>query len=164
MHSSIASLLLVLVTPVAQAGQPSRDPSAGRVATWRHERAASARRYLQRREDDAQLLKPKGGFWMPKFPRQANPPLHDGLPLGALQVDFEAAHELVVTVSLKYGPPHQEPVPVATVPLGTEPVRVNNLERYGVESMVLSVDGFSPAPLVQPTVTSASPCSTSPST
>jgi hypothetical protein len=60
-------------------------------------------------------------------------------------------------VSLKYGSPHQKTVPVATVRLGTEPVRVNDLERYGVDPIDLSLDDFSPRPLVQPTVTSASP-------
>ena len=62
-----------------------------------------------------------------------------------------------ITVSLKYGNPHQKTVPVATVRLGTEPVRVSDLERYGVDPIVLSVDDFSSVPLVQPTVTSASP-------
>ena len=104
-----------------------------------------------------QLLKPRGGFWTPKFPRHANPPLHDGLPLIVLQVDFEADRDVLVTVSLKYGNPHQKTVPVATVKLGTEVVRVSDLERYGVDPIDLSLDDFSPVPLVQPTVTSASP-------
>ena len=64
---------------------------------------------------------------------------------------------LAVTVSLKYGSPHQKTVQVATVRLGAEPVRVDDLERYGVDPIVLSLDEFSPVPLVQPTVTSASP-------
>ena len=41
--------------------------------------------------------------------------------------------------------------------LGKEPVRVDDLERYGVDPIVLSLDEFSPVPLVQPAVTSASP-------
>jgi hypothetical protein len=103
------------------------------------------------------LLRPRGGSWTPKFPRQANPPAHDGLPLSALQVDFEVDRDVVITVSLKYGSPHQKTVQVATVRLGAEPVRVSDLERYGVDPIVLSLDGYSPSPLVQPTVTSASP-------
>jgi hypothetical protein len=77
--------------------------------------------------------------------------------VSALQVDFEVARDVVVTVSLKYGSPHQKTVPVTTVRLGTEPVRVDDLERYGVDPIVLTLDDFSPVPLVQPTVTSASP-------
>ena len=103
------------------------------------------------------LLRPRGGSWTPKFPRQVNPPTNDGLPLSALQVDFEVDREVVITVSLKYGSPHQKTVQVATVRLGTDPVRVSDLERYGVDPIVLSLDDYSPAPLVQPTVTSASP-------
>jgi len=72
-------------------------------------------------------------------------------------VDFVFGRELVVTVSLKYGSPHQKTVEVATVRLGNEPVRVDDLERYGVDPIVLSLDEFSPVALVQPTVTSASP-------
>ncbi len=131
MHSSIASLLLVLVTPVAQAGQPSETPPQ---AVSQPRDATAQRRLVVTYSDgktSTQLLRPKGGFWIPKFPRQANPPLHDGLPLAALQVDFETGRELVVTVSLKYGTPHQKTVPLTTVRLGTEPVRVNDLERYG---------------------------------
>ncbi len=60
-------------------------------------------------------------------------------------------------MSLKYGTPHQKTVQVATIRLGTDPVRVSDLEKYGVDPIVLSLDDYSPAPLVQPTVTSASP-------
>jgi hypothetical protein len=157
MQSSIAALVLVLATPIGQAGQlpspPPQDVSQPRDAT-------AQRRLVVTYSDGTtttQLLKPRGGFWRPKFPRQANAPLHDGLPLSALQVDFEMARDIVITVSLKYGSPHQRTIPVATVRLGAEPVRVTDLERFGVDPIVLSLDDFSPAPLVQPTVTSASP-------
>jgi hypothetical protein len=72
-------------------------------------------------------------------------------------VDFQAGRDLVVTVSLKYGSPHQKAVEVATVRLGAEPSRVDDLERYGVDPIVLSLEEFTPVALVQPTVTSASP-------
>ncbi len=157
MHSSIAALVLVLATPIGQAGQPSQPPPQNVSPS----RDATAQRRLVVTYSDGktttQLLKPRGGFWIPKFPRQTNPPRHDGLALSALQVDFEVARDIVITVSLKYGSPHQKTVPVATVRLGEEPVRVNELETYGVDPIVISLDDFSPAPLVQPTVTSASP-------
>ena len=153
MHSPIASLLLMLAMPIAQAGQPAQP-------TPQNTAPAAQRRLVVTYSDgttSTQLLRPRGGFWKPKFPRQDNPPQHDGLSLSAIQVDFEAGRELVVTVSLKYGSPHQKTVAVASVRLGAEPVRVDDLERYGVDPIVLSLDEFSPVPLVQPTVTSVSP-------
>jgi hypothetical protein len=157
MLSSIAALVLVLATPIDQAGRPSQPPPQDVSQS----RDATAQRRLVVTYSDGktstQLLRPRGGFWIPKFPRQASPPLHDDLPLSALQVDFEVARDVVVTVSLKYGSPHQKTVPVTTVRLGAEPVRVSDLERYGVDPIVLSMDDFSPRALVQPTVTSASP-------
>ena len=131
MHSSIAALVLVLATPIGQAGQPSQPPPQD---VWQSRDATGQRQLVVTYSDGKttkQLLKPHGGFWIPKFPRQANPPRHDGLALAALQVDFEVARDIVVTVSLKYGSPHQKTVPVATVRLGEEPVRVNELETYG---------------------------------
>ena len=154
MYSSIVPLLLTLAMPIAQAGQPSQTSpqDAGQPA--------AQRRLVVTYSDGrtgAQILRPRGGFWTPRFPRQGNPPQRDGLSLSALQVDFVAGRELVVTISLKYGNPHQKTVEIATVRLGSEPVRVDDLERYGVDPIVLSLDEFSPVPLVQPTVTSASP-------
>ncbi len=157
MHGSFAALVLVLAMPIAQAGQPSQPPPQD---VSRSRDAPAQRRLIVTYSDgktSTQILRPRGGFWTPRFPRQGNPPQHDGLSLSALQVDFEAGRDLVVTVSLKYGSPHQKTVEVATVRLGTEPVRVDDLERYGVDPIVLSLDEFSPVPLVQPTVTSASP-------
>ena len=154
MYSSIVPLLLTLAMPVTQAGQPAQ------AAPQNTALPAAQRRLIVTYSDgttSTQLLRPRGGFWKPTFPRQANPPLHDGLALSALQVDFEAGRVVVVRVSLKYGSPQQKTVEVATVWLGAEPVRVDDLERYGVEPIVLSLDEFSPVLLVQPTVTSASP-------
>jgi hypothetical protein len=155
MYSSIAALLLVLVGSI-QASQPSRTlpPDASQP------RDASAMRRLIVTYSDgrtsSQLLRPRGGFWTARFPRQSQPPLHANLPLSALQVDFEAARDVLVTVSLKYGNPHQKTVRVAAVRLGEEPVRVDDLQSYGVDPIVLSLDAFSPVPLVQPAVASAS--------
>jgi hypothetical protein len=114
MYSAIASVLLVLAMPIAQAGQlvqaspqDAAQPVASRrlVVTYSDGRTST------------QILRPRGGFWTPRFPRQGNPPQHDGLSLSALHVDFQAGRDLVVTVSLKYGSPHQKAVEVATVRL-----------------------------------------------
>jgi hypothetical protein len=149
--------LLVLGAQSRQAGQPSQ-PSPQDVAQPRE--ATTPRRLIITYSDgrtSPHLLRPRGGSWTPKFPRQPNPPPHAGLQLSALQVDFEVDRDVVITVSLKYGTPHQKTVQVATVRLGAEPVRVIDLERYGVDPIMLSLDDYSPSPLVQPTVTSASP-------
>jgi hypothetical protein len=104
-----------------------------------------------------QLLRPTGGFWTPTFPRRSDAPAHDGLELKALQVDFRVTTDVRVHVSLKYGTPHQKTIPVADAVIGAEPVRIAELEAYGVDPIVISVDAFSPASLVQPVVSSASP-------
>ena len=147
MHWLIATLLIVLIQDGPARAPVPREGAAPRrlVVTYSDGRTSP------------HLLRPRGGSWTPKFPRQANPPPYEGLPLNALQVDFEVDRDIVITVSLKYGSPHQKTVQVATVRLGTDPVRVSDLERYGVDPIVLSLDDYSPAPLVQPTVTSASP-------
>ena len=121
MQGLIAALLVLAVVQDAPRAPLPLERSAPRrlIVTYSDGRTNS------------HLLKPRGGFWTAKFPRQANPPPHDGLPLAVLQVDFETSRDVVITVSLKYGNPHQKTVPVATVRLGTEPVSVNDLERYG---------------------------------
>jgi hypothetical protein len=106
------------------------------------------------------LLTPRGGSWTPtaNLPHQPNPPPHDELPLAALGVDHVFDRDVVVTVSLLYGRPHQRKVHVATVRLsGSEVVRVDDLARFGVDPISLSIDSFPPPVLVQPTVSSASP-------
>jgi hypothetical protein len=157
MNGFLATVALALATQVAEPGQPSK-PSPQDFSQVRD--ANAPRRLVVIYSDgrtNVNLLRPRGGSWTPKFPRQANPPPHDGLPLNALQVDFEVDRDVVITVSLKYGNPHQKTVKVATVRLGADPVRVSDLERYGVDPIVLSLDDYSPTPLVQPTITSASP-------
>ncbi len=65
-----------------------------------------------------QILKPRGGFWTPKFPHAPSAKTHEGFALAALQVDYVVEKDSVAaTVSLKYGNPHQRTVPIATVQL-----------------------------------------------
>ena len=147
MYGLIAALLVLAVVQELPKAPPSAETGAPRRLIVTYSDGTT----------NSHLLKPRGAFWTPKFPRQANPPRHDKLPLSVLQVEFEAGRDVLINVSLKYGNPHQKTVPVATVRLGKEPVRVDDLERYGVDPIVLSLDEFSPVPLVQPAVTSASP-------
>src|SRR5262245_1522534 len=97
--------------------------------------------------------------WTAAFPRIAGADTaRDGLPLNALQ--FEEApggQTLVVTLALMYGSPHQSRVPVATVKLRDErPVRVGELEAYGVKPIVLSIVTLPPAELRVPSITTPS--------
>jgi hypothetical protein len=104
------------------------------------------------------LLSPRLESWSPVFPRQKNPPTHDGLPLGALKIDHVSEGEVaVVTVSLMYGSPRQRIVHVRTVRMtGTEPVQVDELSAFGVDPITLSLGVLPPGAFVQPSVSSAS--------
>ena len=103
------------------------------------------------------LLNAKGRSITPRFPQQRNAPTYEGLSLSGLQLDHLVDRDVVVTVSLRYGSVYQKTVPVATVRLGgSESVRVNELEAFGVDPVVLSLGDFPTRLLVQPTVTSVS--------
>jgi hypothetical protein len=104
-----------------------------------------------------QILRARGGFWTHLFPRQPNPSKYGDLDLAALQIDFTADTVVNVKVSLKYGTPHQKTIQVATANVGTEAVRITDLERYGVDPIVLTIETAPPVALVRPTVASASP-------
>ena len=103
------------------------------------------------------VLTPRGGYWTATFPRSAKPATHDGLALAALKVEYVVDGDVVVTVSLIYGRPHQRTVQIATVKLvEREPSDVNELSAYGVEPITLTLGALPPAPLVHPTTGSAS--------
>ena len=158
MQGPIAVLVLVVAAQIAQTSQPSptpppdlpqvRDTSASRtlVVTYSDGRTVS------------RLLNARGSSVAPRFPQRANAPTHEGLALSGLQVDFVVDPDVVVTVSLRYGSVFQKTVPVATVRLnGSEPRRIEELEAFGVDPIVLSLGDFPTRALVQPTVTSVSP-------
>jgi hypothetical protein len=105
----------------------------------------------------SRLLNAKGGSITPRFPQQPDAPKYEGLSLSGLQIDHLVDSDVVVTVSLRYGSVYQKTVRVATVRLGgSEPVRVNELEAFGVDPVVLSVGDFPTRALVQPRGTSVS--------
>ena len=142
---------------MAQAGQPPQPtpPEFSQV------RDANAPRRLVVTYSDGwrvpRLLTTRGRIWGYKFPKQPNPPTHEGLPLVALGIDHVVDRDVVVTVSLRYGTHESRVVEVAKVRLtGAEPVRVAELEGFGVDPILLSLDAFPPPLLVQPTVSSAS--------
>ena len=97
--------------------------------------------------------------WTVAFPRIAGAEtMREGLPLNALQ--FEEAldgQNLVVTIALLYGSPQQRRVQVARVRLTDErPVRVSELEAFGVQPIDLAIVRMPPPQLTLPSVTSAS--------
>jgi hypothetical protein len=106
-----------------------------------------------------QLIRPEGGSsWTPLFPRVPGAETaRNGLPLTALELrDEPADHARSVTVSLLYGSPHQDRVIVATVSVGGEPVRVEELTAFGVRPITLAIADGAPAPLSLPSVSSPS--------
>jgi hypothetical protein len=156
MHGILA-LVLVLATQ-AQAGQPS-PPSQ---QDFSQVRDANAPRRLVVTYSDGRsvprLLTTRGRTWGYKFPRQPDPPTHEGLPLVALGIDHVVERDVIVTVSLQYGTPESRIVQVAKVRLtGAQPVRVTELEAFGVDPIVFSLEAFPPPLLVHPVTSSASP-------
>jgi hypothetical protein len=159
MHSSIAALVLVLATQAAQGGRPSQ-PSPQDFSQVGD--ASTPRRLVATYSDGwsvPRLLTTRGRTWGYKFPRQPNPPMYEGLPLLGLGIDHVVEGDVVVvTVSLQYGSPESRVVEVAKVRLtGTEPARETELERFGVDPIVFSLEAFPLPLLVQPVASSVSP-------
>jgi hypothetical protein len=97
--------------------------------------------------------------WTSQFPRVPGADTtNDGLALTALEVDCVVEpRDLIVTVALRYGMPHQKRVPVATVKLTEErPVRVDELTEFGVKPITLAIISVTRPQLPIPTVTTPS--------
>jgi len=97
--------------------------------------------------------------WTASFPRiPGADTAREGLPLNALQ--FEEAIEgpnLVVTIALLYGSPQQRRIQVASVRVTEDrPVRVTELEAFGVKPIEMTIVRLPPAQLHIPSVTSPS--------
>jgi len=97
--------------------------------------------------------------WTASFPRiPGADTAREGLPLNALQ--FEEAIEgpnLVVTIALLYGSPQQRRIQVASVRVTEDrPVRVAELEAFGVKPIEMTIVRLPPAQLPLPSVTSPS--------
>lgn len=88
-------------------------------------------------------LRPRGGLSTAVFPRiDGVETSREGMSLNGLEVGhIVEGDEVVVTVSLLYrAGPNKNTVRVATVRVATgRPVEVNELRRYGVEPIVLSI-------------------------
>src|SRR5262245_12548509 len=147
----LAAFLLIISSSARMAGAQQAPPADGvRTLTVR---------YADGRATSTTLATSGRVSWTAAFPRIAGADTsRDGLPLNALQ--FEEAPDgrtLVVTLALMYGSPHQSRVPVATVKLSDDrPVRVGELEAYGVKPIVLSIVTLPPAELRIPSITTPS--------
>jgi hypothetical protein len=100
-----------------------------------------------------------GGMWTATFPRIAGADTsRNGLPLTTLDVKHVIdGSTVVVTITLCYGGPGQNGVKVADVRLPqNEPVRVDELRRYGVEPITLSLVTLEPSTAYAPDVLSVS--------
>jgi hypothetical protein len=146
----LAALLLISSSPAARAD--AQPPPAEGVRTL-------TVRYADGRTTSTSIGTTGRVSWTAAFPRIAGADTaRDGLPLNALQ--FEEALDgraLIVTLALMYGSPHQSRVPVATVKLSDDrPVRVGELEAYGVKPIVLSIVTLPAAQLRIPSITTPS--------
>ena len=98
-------------------------------------------------------------MWTATFPRLAGADTaRSGLPLTTLDIKHVIdGSNVVVTVTLYYGGPGQHGVTVAEVRLSQdEPVRVDELRRYGVEPIPLSLVTLLPSTGYAPDVISVS--------
>jgi hypothetical protein len=150
MLSLVLAFALVLGAAQEPHPQTAQDPSSGAprslVISYSDGRVTT------------RVLTPRAGMWTGSFPRRGKPTADDGLPLTALKIDHVVERDVIVTVSLMYGTPHQRTIQVATVKLaGPDPVVVNELSAFGVDPITLALDVLPPAAFVQPTVGSASP-------
>jgi hypothetical protein len=146
-------LPIVLAITLAQAAPPPTQVATPSAVTHRE----LVTTYSDGRTT-IQVLKQRGGFWIPTFPHQPSPKTQDGLALAALQVDYVLETDgVAATVSLKYGSPHQRTIPVASVRLkDDQAVEVSQLTDFGVDPITLLVREALPAALVQPAVASVS--------
>jgi hypothetical protein len=97
--------------------------------------------------------------WTSRFPRVSGADTSsDGLPLAALQ--FEEAmdgRDLVVTLALLYGTPHQRRVQVGRYRIaGDRPIEASELRDYGVAPVTMSLTTLPAPQLPIPAVTSPS--------
>jgi hypothetical protein len=120
---------------------------------------ALAVQYADGRRTVSPLLPDGRPSWTTAFPRVPGAATdRDGQPLKALE--FEETTDgggITVTLALLYGTLHQQRVQVASVRvIGESPVRVDALEAFGVQPLVLSLVSLPPADLQLPSVTSPS--------
>jgi len=142
--------LPLMVSPRA-AAQPA-SPSQGDIR-------ALAVTYADGRKTNTTLSDRGRVAWTASFPRiPGADTAREGLPLNALQ--FEEAIEgpnLVVTIALLYGSPQQRRIQVASVRVTEDrPVRVTELEAFGVKPIEMTIVRLPPAQLRIPSVTSPS--------
>lgn len=147
-----AAVALVTLGVAGNSSAQSGGPSAEVIRSF-------AVQYADGRTTNRPLGRAGRVSWTSLFPRVPGAETSkDGLPLNALQ--FEEAldgRNLEVTVALLYGMPHQRRVKVATVSVTDDhPVRVDELEAYGVKPVVLSIVSLPPPRLLLPSVTTPS--------
>lgn len=149
--SRVASALVLIAAataPVALA--QAVDPNAVRIITVTYADGRTTRTPVRE----------KGWVsWTPAFPRIVGAQtVDDGLALAALQLEHAIeGRQLVVTVALLYGTPHQKRVPVTSVRLtDDQPVRVEELIRFGVQPITLAIVSMSRPQLGIPAVTTPS--------
>jgi hypothetical protein len=148
--SMLAGLVLIGVTGTA-ATQPAppqpEDPRAFLIQT------------ADGRTTQQVVGRVKNGSWAPNFPLVAGADSsREGLPLSTVQFEHVVdGRALNTTIALLYGNPHQLRIPVVTVRV-TEgrPVRIAELEAYGLKPITLSLAPLPSPQLALPPIISSS--------
>jgi hypothetical protein len=145
----LAALALLVAVARPGLGQPATaasDPHRSIKVTYADGRTA------------IHQIRRSGEVWTPMFPRIAGAATsRDGLALTALAIAHQVEGEAVVaTVSLLYGLPHQGRVKVATVPVTSQPVMVDELRAFGVRPISLAMASTPDAVVFAPATASAS--------
>ena len=146
--AAAAILIPCLATPAFPQSQPPKtDTTRGLSIQYADGRVSTG------------PVRRSGGMWTATFPRLAGADTsRNGLPLTTLDVKHVIdGSNVVVTVTLYYGGPGQHGVTVEKVRLSQdEPIRVDELRRYGVEPITLSLVTLPPSTAYAPDVISVS--------
>jgi hypothetical protein len=146
--SIVSGWALLMLTQAGSAQTATTDTSRGLSIRYADGRTST------------RPLKPKAGMMTAVFPRiDGAETARDGMLLNGLDVDHVVeGDDVVVTVSLRYrGGLERQTVKVATVRLAAgHPVEVDELRRYGVEPLTLSIVSIPPTYAFAPLGVSAS--------
>jgi len=146
--TATAILLLCLAAPAFPQAQPAKtDTTRGLSIQYADGEVTTS------------PVRRTGGVWINSFPKIAGADTSlNGLPLTTLDIKHVIeGSNVVVTITLFYGGPGQHGVTVATVRLPqAEPIRVEELRRYGVEPITLSLVAVEASTSYAPDVISVS--------
>ena len=146
--SALALAAIAATAPLA--AHTTQDPNTVRLITVQYADGRSAR----------MVVRETGwGTFTSAFPRiPGATTVDDGLALDALQIEYAIdKRDVVASVALRYGTPHQKVVPVTSVRLTDgRSVRVDELTPFGVQPITLTMTSVARPQLPIPAVSTPS--------